>query len=153
MSNADKFHAHLDKCERCMWDHPFDLCAVGAGLLQGSIATEAACQLGAKLRVELLVSEKPRCPHDGGYCHHSCDDKKCFREEGCMSFTTPCEGYPLPGHVFPPVDDPACKHKNKLLLIDRRTLIGTGFSWCQDCGALQNRNTDAVWRLPSGVEK
>jgi hypothetical protein len=44
-------------------------------------------------------SEKKRCPHDGGACHHSCvSDEDCFREQGLMSLTEPYPGYPLPGH-------------------------------------------------------
>jgi hypothetical protein len=42
---------------------------------------------------------------------------------------------------------------NKVMLIDRNTLIGTGYSWCKNCGALQNRNTNAVWQSPVGFEK
>ena len=66
------------------------------------------------------TSDKPeakRCPHDGGYCHHQCDNPvagnppepsghweagKCFREESGMHLTTPSKGYPLSGHEFPP---------------------------------------------------
>lgn len=46
-----------------------------------------------------------------------------------------------------------CVHTNKVMLIDRNTLIGTGYSWCKNCGALQNRNTNAVWQSPVGFEK
>jgi hypothetical protein len=41
---------------------------------------------------------KPRCPHDGGTCHHKCGTNECFREDGDMFLTKPWEGYPLPGH-------------------------------------------------------
>lgn len=36
----EKFHAHLDECDRCA-DAPFDLCPKGDRLL-----TEAACAIG-----------------------------------------------------------------------------------------------------------
>ncbi len=47
-----------------------------------------------------------RCPHDGGYCHHTCAYQvnhggECFRESGGMNLTTPHEGFPLEGHTFP----------------------------------------------------
>lgn len=44
MTNADKFHAHLDACERCR-TKPFNLCATGARLLD-SIGREAESVLG-----------------------------------------------------------------------------------------------------------
>lgn len=33
MSATDSFHAHLDTCPQCE-KHPFDLCAIGAALIQ-----------------------------------------------------------------------------------------------------------------------
>ena len=51
------------------------------------------------------MTEKQRCPHDGGTCHHTCGAEPCFREEGHMNLTTPHEGYPLEGHIHPAADD------------------------------------------------
>ena len=31
--DADRFHAHLDRCPRCA-DHPFDLCLEGTRLMR-----------------------------------------------------------------------------------------------------------------------
>ena len=42
---ADDFHAHLDVCKRCA-DEPFNLCPVGANLLQR--AAEATATPTAK---------------------------------------------------------------------------------------------------------
>jgi hypothetical protein len=63
-------------------------------------------------RVEMPGCLK-RCPHDGGRCHHLCEDRDkgsgyftfrtCFRELGGMALTKPHDGYPLPGHE--PVPD------------------------------------------------
>lgn len=38
---------------------------------------------------------KPRCPHDGGACHHNCKPGECYREEQGMSLSTPWDGYPI----------------------------------------------------------
>lgn len=51
------------------------------------------------LRTPLRRTEaQKRCPHDGGFCHHSCEGDECFREAAGMHLTRPHEGYPLPGH-------------------------------------------------------
>lgn len=39
-----------------------------------------------------------RCPHDGGYCHHTCDSV-CFRATGGGSLSKPYPGFPLKGKV------------------------------------------------------
>lgn len=44
MSNAEKFHAHLDACQQCE-QRPFELCVVGAKLLKAA-AEDAAYDFG-----------------------------------------------------------------------------------------------------------
>jgi len=46
---------------------------------------------------KLLPPTEQRCPHDGGYCHHLCEDE-CFRMECGMELSSPWDGYPKYGH-------------------------------------------------------
>lgn len=41
--SQQRFHAHLDKCQRCR-EHPFDLCVIGGELLR-SAALDAPTNL------------------------------------------------------------------------------------------------------------
>lgn len=60
----------------------------------GSLA-ECKCQKAAFQTADQIEKRERRCPHDGGACHHDCDEGTCLRESQGMSLTTPWEGYPL----------------------------------------------------------
>jgi len=43
----------------------------------------------------IVLNGQMRCFHDGGYCHHECNEKECFRKERGMELSTPYEGFPV----------------------------------------------------------
>ena len=54
-------------------------------------------------------TEKQKCPHDGGTCHHECEGE-CFRYAIGASLSSPFPGYPLPGFENePPADEAAAE--------------------------------------------
>ena len=64
--------------------------------MNGNNIESTAAGTAAAFAKHIPSGSKQRCPHDGGYCHHTCITE-CFRIKIGASLSTPWEGFPKEG--------------------------------------------------------